>query len=189
MGKMNKKNIKIGFFIFIIISLTGCISISHDLVNENNYYEDYRKETEIGKYFVVLGLGGYNENLFQYSKDTLLERLIYSMSIHTPKCPIVKLNSFAFTRFIDKDTIPFVLYYKSLYIDPVIIDSLPFVLPSFYPNDSLAHFEIVAECSESYLNTKEVYISYDIEFGEDKIVRKNIHYKKKVGIDIRPKIW
>ena len=188
MGKMNKKNIKIGFFIFIIISLTGCISVSHGLVNENNYYEDYRQETEIGKYFVILGLGD-GVDLFQYSKDTLLPRLLYSMSIHTPKCPIIKLNSFAFTRSKDKDTIPFILYYKSLYLEPVIIDSLPFILPSYYPNDSLAHFEIVAECSESYLNTKEVYISYDIEFGEDRIVRKNIHYKKKLDIEIRPKIW
>jgi len=187
MKKMNKI-ILLGFFL-ICIFFSGCISITNDFVNEDGYISDYRQETKIGKYFVVLELGGYNENLFQYSKDTLLPRLLYSMSIHTPKCPIIKLNSFAFTRSKDKDTIPFILYYKSLYLEPVIIDSLPFILPSYYPNDSLAHFEIVAECSESYLNTKEVYISYDIEFGEDRIVRKNIHYKKKLDIEIRPKIW
>ncbi len=181
------KIILLGFFL-ICIFFSACISITNDLVNEDGYFCDYEQDTKIGKYYVVLELAA-EENLLQYSNDTLLPRLQYSLSIHTPKYPIVKLNSFAFTRGKDKDTISFILYYQSLYIDPVIIDSLPFILPSCYSNDSLAHFEIVAECSESYLNTQEVYISYDIEFGEDRIVRKNIHYKKKLDIEIRPKIW
>jgi len=56
-------------------------------------------------------------------------------------------------------------------------------------SDSLRYFTIVAESCEAFNRIKEVYISYDIEIGEDRIIMNNIHYKRKLEIEYRPKIW
>lgn len=46
-------------------------------------------------------------------------------------------------------------------------------------SDSLRYFTIVTESCKVFNRIKEVYISYDIEIGEDRIIMNNIHYKRK----------
>jgi hypothetical protein len=142
-------------------------------------------------------------------------RFKYAFSIPTPVLPYIKLNSFSFT---DKDgsTIPCILYYKTdnkndsvikyitgtvydlyetIYYNTAyttfatiinIIDSFPAIFTNDIKSDRM--FEIYAECSQSYRETKLIYVNYDIEIGNKRYI-KHVKYESKWHLDIRPKLW
>jgi len=155
------------------------------LENKDRYNVDVYDYSETKNYGLRFELGG-SEDLFHYSKDSLDSRFKYQFEIVSPNLPIIKLNNFILTRNNKRDTIPFILYYISDYKSKAtLIDTMPFC------NDSLQGkrdvFKIIVESSESYHQTKKVYISYDIEIGKERIVRKNIEYRRRWEVDCRPK--
>ena len=192
----------------------GCIilrnGIYKDLLNEVGDNEDVTLNWNSESLLAVFGLGGWGD-VYKYTSDSLHTRFKYELNISTPKCPLIKLNSFSFTRKIDKDSIPFKLYFTDY--SKIEKDSLPFMKDSIsysinkgtrglaFPINSLPFsidkmlvgkpntFKIIAECSESYYNTNEIFISYDIEIGNERIIRKNIKYSRQRVYDFRPKFW
>ena len=211
-------------YIISLITFTlffnGCIilrnGIYNDLLNEKEWNKDVYDRSEDKIYALEFGVGG-SDDVYKYTSDSLHTRFKYEFKISTPKCPLIKLNSFSFTRKIDKDTIPFKLYFKYYFkynnYDKIPMDSLLFLKDSIpyapqkeyrgivFPIDNLPFLvdkiligkkgapTIIAECSESYYNTNEIYISYDIEIGNEHIIRKNIKYSRQRVYDLRPKFW
>lgn len=175
--------------IFFICFFSGCkiCDINYDLGNKEKGFLDFSKRRENGyccglDFEVTTG-----SDLYKYSNDSLNERLWYQFQITGPKLPLVKLNSFSFTRKKDRDSIPYHIYFKS---DNKILPTPIINLPFYIPQDLIGRpdiFLIIAECSESYFQTKTIYISYDIEVGDDQIVKKNIKYTRRWRIDCRPK--
>ena len=192
----------------------GCIilrnGIYKDLLNEVGDHEDVTLRWNSESLSAIFGLGGRGD-VYKYTSDSLHTRFKYEFKIATHTCPLIKLNSFSFTRKIDKDTIPFKLYFTDYSLIPK--DSLPFMKDRIsyapekltrgivFPIKSLPFsidkilvgrpnsIEITAESSESYYNTNEIYISYDIEIGNEHIIRKNIKYSRQRVYDLRPKFW
>ena len=130
----------------------------------------------------------YNEEDIQSeSSDLSYEKLKYHFSIPYPILPIVKLNSFSFTNK-NGDTIPSILYYRTIGRRVHIVDSLPVIF-----NDDIKRKEemivplIWVECSQSYASIKTVYINYDIEVGDKRFVKQSKYTKKRYW-DWRPKL-
>lgn len=179
--------------------LSSCmVNLGRRVVNaKGSFYDIYEYITvpvpdTVSSISVNFGLnpGGMgDDDIQQYSSDSLLPRLKYQFSIPCPVLPTVKLNSFSFTRKKDNDTIPFVLYYRTDGREVHVIDSLPVVFTNeIKKNLKIVPFEIFAECEQSYASTKKVYIHYDIEVGDKRYVI-NSKYKKEWYTDWRPKIW
>jgi hypothetical protein len=147
------------------------------------------------KHSFMSGLYSLSGNRYKYTNDSLELRLHYYF--HIPKqVSTVKLNSFTFTQKEDKDTIPYILYCKGLNIDSgkningwyiSDIDSLPFYMNEKEKQQFRGVVSIIIECSEAYININKIYISYDIELDNERIVKKNIRYKRYLRFDCRPK--
>ena len=180
--------------VFIVISacvLSSCVSTGFLLRNEENKSYDIYEWVPVFLFdstrtvHMVFGLSS-DEDIQKYSSSR--SRLKYSFSISRP-LPIVKLNFFSFTN--EKgDTIPCILYYKTVINDKVlvnIIDSLPIIFTdSIMKERKMAiGFNIFAECSQSYASIKTVYINYDIEVGGERFI-KQCKYEKKRYWDWRP---
>ena len=209
-----KKLIYLVSLITFTLFFNGCIilrnGIYKDLLNEKEWNKDVNLKPSTESFYAIFGLGGWGD-VYKYTSDSLHTRFKYEFNVATHTCPLIKLNSFSFTRKIDKDTIPFKLYFTDY--SKIEKDSLPFMKDSIsysinkgtrglaFPINSLPFlidkiligrpntFRIVAESSESYYNTNEIYISYDIEIGNERIIRKNIKYSRQRVYDFRPKFW
>lgn len=164
--------------------LQGCCSIISDLLNKNTKtYKDYRIDNYENPQKPYLEFGLYvRKDAYKYKTDSLNPRLKYIFEILAPKLPPIKLNAITFTRKIDRDTIPLKLYYDTAYLKQAAINDLPFIIIKDHSG-----IKIIAESSESYYQTKKIYISYDIEIGEERIIRKNIEYKRKLQVDCQPR--
>ncbi|MEI6347968.1 MAG: hypothetical protein WCP69_08490 [Bacteroidota bacterium] len=175
--------------IFVIFIFSSCCAVYLQLENKDRFNVDVNKLRDTNRnYSLNFGLGD-SEDLYHYSSDSLNTRFKYELKIVSPKLPFIKLNSLIFTNKKDRDTIPFILYFRSDYNSKaILIDSLPFC-----NSDSLqgkpSIFRIIAESSESYHRTKKIYISFDIEVGKERIARKNIEYKRYLEFDCQPKVW
>lgn len=179
-----KKIIAINIICFFI--LQSCCNVFYSLLNDKKSYCDY-SGFSVNKYNLFdFGLG-VREDLYKYKNDSLHPRLKFIFGISAPKLPLIKLNSFSFTQEKNKDTIPMKLYYESAYIVPISIDSLPIIIEIDSVNRKHLGFRIVSECNETYNETKKIYINYDIEIGNERIVRKNIEYKRRLQIDCQPR--
>ena len=150
--------------ILCIFLLQSCCHIFYDLLNEKKSYCDFSNSTENKNYLFDFRLG-VREDLYKYKIDSLNRRLKFIFSITAPQLPLIKLNSISYTRKINKDTIPMKLYYESTYILPNTINKLPFILEIDSIGTKHLGFRIVAESSESFHETKVIYISYDIEYA------------------------
>lgn len=108
----------------------------------------------------------------------------YSFCFPCSLLPTIRLNSFSFT--IDKDTIPFILYYRIDGDRVEFIEKLPILFDNTVKKKlHNVPFEIVAESNEKYDNIEGVFVSYDIEVGTKRYV-KRIEYKSKIKYDFRP---
>ena len=128
-----------------------------------------------------------DDDIQKYDSDSL-PRLKYSFHMPCPVLPNVKLNSFSFTSE-EGNIVPSILYYRTDGRVVHIIDSLP----AIFTNDIKKHmknrsFEIFVECSQSYYETKIIYVNYDIEVGGKQFV-KQVKYEGKIKPDRRPKLW
>jgi len=172
--------------IFFILCIS-CVSISRGLVNEEGKWDDIWSDYEVPeKVWINAGIAITisNDDIQKYSSAPLQDpRLKYRFDVSTPVLPVVKLNSFS---YIDKDgnIIPCILY-RRLQGFIYIIDELPVV---FLDDKERGGCEIFAECSQSYWQTKMIYVNYDIEVGNTRFV-KHIKYSKKTFFDWRPKFF
>lgn len=186
-------------FIALFCVLTSCmVNIGRRVVNEDGNFYDVDEyitvplNDTVAEVSVEFGLnpGGMgDDDIQQYSSDSLLPRLKYQFSIPCPVLPTVKLNSFVFLQKKDSDTIPCILYYRTDGREVHVIDSLPAIFTNeIKKNLKIIPFEIFAECEQSYASTKNIYVHYDIEVGDKRYV---IHtrYKNEWYTDWRPKIW
>lgn len=179
------KRIIIFGFLPCVLLFSACAPfyIFYDLGNANNGFQDYYKGRENGfccdlDFGIGAGIGKIHSN------DSLNAKLIYRFKIETPSLPMVKLHSFSFTR--EKDTIPYNLYYqKHLDMSNKVkhmfkIDSLPCSISTKEVEDG--GITIIVASSEIYDQVKTLYISYDIEVDGERIIKKNIKYKKRLSI-------
>lgn len=188
-----------GVMMVLSCFLSSCmVDVGRRIVNEkDSFYDVYDFITvpvldTVSKISVEFGLnpGGMgDDDIQQYSSDSLLPRLRYQFSIPCPVLPNVKLNSFSFTRKKDRDTIPGILYYRTDGRVIHIIDSLPVIFTNeIKKNMKNMTFTIYAESEQSYASTNSIYINYDIEVGNQRFIKKT-KYSKKWYSDWRPKIW
>ena len=87
---------------------------------------------------------------------------------------LVKLNSFAFTKKPNKDTIPCSFIYQTYSPEEIRdISSLPFIIKK-----QRKSLYIKVKSKQPYETTRNIYISYDIEVGGKHIIKKNVKYKR-----------
>ena len=175
--------------IFFMFLFSGCVmcDIYKDLDNKTHDY-DYCNITDKNRNFLLqFEISTRNQDVF--SSNTSYPRLLYVFGVHTPKLPFIRLNSFSFSKGKNgADTIPFRAYmYTYQQRTPIPID-IPFTLPDSLQGKS-ASLEIVMESSESYYETKKLYVSYDIEVDTLRIIKKDIKYKRRWYCDCRPKLF
>ncbi len=187
---------RVVIYILLSCALSSCqVDISKGLINEEgDFYDVWEYITVPNSEFKVslkFGLNAdlsFDDDIQTYTSDSLYSRLKYRFGIFTSDLPTIKLNSFSFTNK-NGDTIPSILYYRTVDNDVHIIDSLPVT----FTNDIKEHmrhksFQVYAEGSQSYVSTKMVYVNYDIEVG-DKYYVKHVKYKGQRFWDWRPKLW
>ncbi len=179
---------KIAIIIFSIIGISGCYMI-YPLENESRNVFDLDDYTET-KYEVSLqfGINSWmtpDENYGKYS-DTL-DRLKYIFSIPCPELPLVKLNSFTFTRQKDKDTIPTIFYVWGGKGETLLIDSLPVSFDNKI-KEKIQSFSIIAESNAPFRDIDSVYINYNIQVGKDTII-KSIFYKRTLRNGSKWLMW
>jgi hypothetical protein len=169
-----------------LLCLSSCrADIRKDLVNKESVNWDI-DDSSREYYPISLKFGLVSDDdIRKYTNDSLHTRLKYSFLMPCRELPVVKLNSFSFTK--DNDTIPCSFYYRTDGRKVNIIDSLPAIFTNDVKrNITNRSFEIFAECSQSYYETKTVFINYDIEVGDKRII-KSIQYRRKWFFDFRPK--
>jgi hypothetical protein len=117
--------------------------------------------------------------------DSLNPSLSYRLSFLNPTLPIITIHSFSFTR-LNGEEIPSMLYYKND-TGVVVLDKFPYVFKN--KEDllvTISGLQVVAECSESYHQTKDVYINFDVQIDTVRI-DTSILYSRKLFADWRPK--
>jgi len=189
-----KRIIILSLLCILLLQACQTCDIRYDLGNANKDFTDIEDFSNEKLYGIRFGVET-GKDVYKYINDSLNPRLQYQFSISTPSMPLVKLHSFSFTREKDGDTIPYKLHYKtnlqykkdSTYVPYTEIASLPFSIDTSLIGKRNT-LKIIAECSQSYYETKKkIYISYDIEVGDERIIKKNIEYKRRWQIDCRPK--
>ena len=172
--------------ILIMLTLQSCFwDIGRELVNNRKTIYDLECESSKRRFGICfeskLDAIDVGKEIKKYSSDTSKPRLAYIFGFHAPTIPDIKIHSFSFTR-LNGDVIPSVLYYKCL--DGVeIIDSFPIIISENTPKKRLFNgLDMVAECSESYYKTKNIYINFDMEVGGVR-VDTSILYSRKWYID------
>ena len=165
--------------IFFMFLFSGCVmcDIYKNLDNKTHDYDYCNVTDKDHNFFLQFEITTRNQDVF--SSNISYPRLLYVFGVHTPKLPFIRLNSFSFSKGKNgADTIPFRAYmYTYQQRTPIPID-IPFTLPDSLQGKS-ASLEIVMESSESYHETKKLYVSYDIEAELD----DDTLYGKVLGLD------
>lgn len=185
-----RTNIKSIIIVACFVCVSCRVNMIKELVNDENISWDIDDNSKT-IYPIALEFGlGDDEDICKYSNDSLHSRLKYSFFMPCPVLPVVKFNSFTFTREKDKDTIPCIFYYRTDGRKVVMIDSLPAVFTNDIKKEmKIMSFQIFVEAEQSFHETEKVYISYDIEVGDKRIIKKNIRYRRKLYIDWQPRLW
>lgn len=182
------KNLYMSIIAIISIFLfSNCTSQRVNLLlNDKKQDTDIQLGIDYG-YCCGIDCGLYTgDDVYKHERDSSDTRLKYQFKIISPNLPIVKLNSLSIH---DKqgNKIQYNLYSRFRY-DPIIdAKELPLVIDK-YANEK-GTIIIVAECSQTYKETEEVYFSYNIEVGNDTIIKESIRYKRYSIYDGRPKFW
>ena len=177
--------------IFFLSLFSGCLmcDIRHDLWNKDRTLYDFSGGNGAGCALEFKIDTRYED---VYSKDTLHPRLLYEFEMVARSMPLIKLNSFSFSKKMDGvEPIPYHVYldsYGGLKVPITLVDSLPFYLPDSIQGRG-GVLQIVVESSEACYETDILYISYDIEVGAKRIVKENIMYKRRWTFDWRPKLF
>jgi len=158
-----------------------------DLVNSEGYIEDFNAFRTEKKFPISFSSRlTVTDGVKVYESEPLNPRLAYEFKFLAPKVPKITINSFSFTRK-NGEVIPSVLFLKSD-TGIVMIDSLP----ASFIKDSLlvtrGGLVIFAECSESYHETKEVNINFDLLIDTIRI-DTSFFYRRKFYFDMRPKLF
>ena len=179
-----------------IISILGIVLIIHGCALDMNKYlvNSLGRDYDFGSidrnrfgiaFYAELHTIDMEDALKQYESDSLNPRLAYKFSFLNPTLPKITIHSFSFTK-INGDPIPTIFYYQSD-TGYVIIKSLPV---TFSEKDSLlvsiSGLRVIAECSQSYHQTKDVYINFDVQIDSVR-VDTSILYSRKLFTDWRPK--
>jgi len=180
---------KLTSIIVIAFLLNACmVDIGTGLVNSKGRMTDFGS-TDKDKF----GIAFYTELESIYPEDALMKnrsdslnpRLAYKFLFLNPTLPQITINSFSFKR-LNGEEIPSMLYYKND-TGIVILNSLPYLFKN--KEDllvTISGLQVIAECSESYHQTKDVYINFDIEIDTVR-VDTSIFYTRKLFVDWRPK--
>lgn len=172
--------------ISIMITLQSCFwDIGRELVNTRKTIYDLECESSKRRFGICidskLDAIDVGKEIKKYNSDTSKPRLAYTFAFLAPTIPDIKIHSFSFTR-LNGDVIPSVLYYKCLE-GVEIIDSFPTILSeNTLKKRNSNGLRMVAECSESYYKTKNIYINFDMEVGGVR-VDTSILYSRKWYID------
>lgn len=175
--------------IFFLFLFSGCLTcdILYDLGNKARDY-DYNNAEDTSRCCLLEFKIATTQRDF-YSTDTLYPRLLYEFEVHTSSFPAIKLNSFSFSRKKDGvEPIPYRAYMYSYQLHTYTPLDIPYAIPDSLHGES-GSIVIVIESSESYYQTKKLYVNYDIEVGDLYIVKKNIKYRRRLYFDWRPKLF
>lgn len=179
---------KIIIFLFAVLLLQSCVDMRQYLVNNEGKGYDFNSvdTNRFGIYFDSELITIDPENaMIKKRNDSLNPRLAYELAFLYPTLPEIKINSFSFTR-LNGEEIPSMLYYKND-TGVVVLDKFPYVFKN--KEDllvTISGLQVVAECSESYHQTKDVYINFDVLIDTVR-VDTSILYSRKLLIDWRPK--
>jgi hypothetical protein len=179
---------KIAFLIIVVITVNACrMNVLMELVNSNGGTVDFNT-VELNRFPIYFNSElTTTEGIKDYTSDSLDPRLAYELSFLGPKIPKITINSFSFKRK-NGEIIPSVFFYKSD-TGNVMINSLPV---TFVEKDSLliniSGLVIYAECSESFHETKEVFVNFDIQIDTIR-VDTTFYYSRKLFFDCRPKLF
>ncbi len=174
--------------VLISIILNGCmVDIICDLTNNNGGIYDFYDNS--GKRFPIFFISGIeavepSKAFIKNGSDSMHPRLAYKMAFINPTLPIITINSFSFKR-LNGEEIPSIMYYKTD-TGYVFIRKFPY---TFNPADTSIlpyGLKVIAECSESFKQTKAVSINFDIKIDTVRI-DTSIIYKRKLYFDWRPK--
>ncbi len=176
---MKKRNL----FLFCLIGVLCNSCITSDLRNVNTDMEWDFKEILTVPDSVSL----------QFGRDYNGGKMSYKFSIDPDKdslfTGIIKLNSFSITLEkggtpISYQTVQYMYYGDTILNDYRIekINTLPFM---WHMKDKKEpYFTIYIEYNISERKIKQMFVNYDIEIGNKRIVRTEIEYKKKWFIDL-----
>ncbi len=174
--------------IFIFFMFNSCmVDIGLVMVNEKGDIHDIYDDKRF-PIFVETAISTVepSEALMKNRSDSANSALAYVMEFLGRRWNPVKItiHSFSFKR-LNGEEIPSIMYYETD-TGYVFIKQFPYV---FNPEDTLFFkygLEVIAECKESYQQTKAVVINFDIEVGNVR-VDTSITYKTKLYFDWRPK--
>jgi len=182
---------KIVILAVICIFCIGCKGmIFYSLENKQKSWYDAKGYSSKPYYSYEFGIGSkvYSEDNPELKKSYIR----YKFNIGTDSLSAVKLNSVTFKRKKDGDTIPtrtYIIERFTVRNDPIPINEYPFIATDKVVIDKRCRFLIIVESTipEEEQETKRLYISFDIEVGSERIIKKNIEYKMRLITDIRPK--
>jgi len=179
---------KIIIFLILTLFLQSCVDMRQYLVNSQGHGYDFNSvdTNRFGIYFDSKLITIDPENaMIKKRNDSLNPRLAYKLAFLFPTLPEIIIHSFSFTR-LNGEEIPSMLYYKND-TGVVVLDKFPYVFKN--KEDllvTISGLQVVAECSESYHQTKDVYINFDVQIDTVRI-DTSILYSRKLFADWRPK--
>ena len=147
--------------------IQGCVDMRQYLVNSKGWRSDVNSlDTNRFSIFFDAELitVDSDEALFKNRSDSLNPRLAYKLAFLFPTLPQITIHSFSFKR-LNGEEIPSILYYKND-TGVVILNRFPYIFKN--KEDllvTISGLQVVAECSESYHQTKDVYINFDVLIG------------------------
>jgi len=166
----------------------GCVDMRQYLVNGSGTSYDFNS-VDTGRFSIYFDTElitiDSEEALMKNRSDTLNPRLAYKLAFLYPTLPRITIYSFSFKR-LNGEEIPSMLYYKND-TGVVILNHLPYVFKN--KEDllvTISGLQVHAECSESYHQTKDVYINFDVQIDTVR-VDTSILYSRKLFTDWRPK--
>lgn len=179
---------KIIIFLILTFILQSCVDMRQYLVNSEGKTYDFNSvdTTRFSIYFdSELVTVDPEHALMQNKNDSMNPRLAYEFAFLFPTLPEIIIHSFSFTR-LNGEEIPSMLYYKND-TGVVVLVKFPYVFKN--KEDllvTISGLQVVAECSESYHQTKDVYVNFDVQIDTVR-VDTSILYSRKLFTDWRPK--